>query len=321
MGLKLRGRLIPALVRHQADGPMMMITLTIDPQHFDYDPEKAYRYCRDKAGLMGRFHRHLRKRVKLANCHYFWVLEFQRNGMPHWHMLLFADRVEHEAIQDAWNQFCPVPVKEARVGFGAVKFSKLQFASAEHAGNYACKYLIQKPKNGYPDWVLDYEGGQIQLFNVSKGFWSTVEDTEIATGQTETAEETKVERKKACTQGTIRERLARCKKAACVFELIEDDKGEVTGRRWLGGCFWTFDEMRRIYGNGVSPKADAFEVERALVANVLRSIDFDGTMASDAICPEPEPVFEWQETFEEDDAGTLCEAYDACDWETSERVF
>jgi hypothetical protein len=38
--------------------------------------------------------------------------------------------------------------------FGSVNFRKRKFSTPEHAVNYAVKYMLKQPEQGFPDWVL-----------------------------------------------------------------------------------------------------------------------------------------------------------------------
>ena len=60
---------------------------------------------------------------------------------------------------EIWNRFGTAndgTPKNPATGF--VWFSAPKFKTPEHAANYACKYIIKPPAEGWPDWVLDYVG-------------------------------------------------------------------------------------------------------------------------------------------------------------------
>src|SRR5690606_12943327 len=105
-----------------------------------------------------------------------------KNGWPHWHVLLDADFVSIEVIQDRWDCFRPEgagPLKAGHPGFGWVWVShgkggrKGEFQSSEHAANYALKYVLKHPKHGFPAWVLDSRG-EVKRYWPSKGFYDCV---------------------------------------------------------------------------------------------------------------------------------------------------
>jgi len=168
LGRRLRTRLTRAV--RQWSG-VIMWTLTVDPELFD-SPADAMRYLRENR-CIARLVRELRRKGLLADTQWFSVTEFHRNGWPHFHLLVEAKFIPIEDVKVIWNRFRPEwagPVEAGRPGFGALRFSAPKFASAEHAANYACKYLTKMPRDGFPDWVLDGED-RFHRYNVSRGFW------------------------------------------------------------------------------------------------------------------------------------------------------
>ena len=45
-----------------------------------------------------------------------------------------------------------------------------KFSSKAHAANYATKYLIKAPEEGWPEWVMWFDG-QIHRYSTSRGFF------------------------------------------------------------------------------------------------------------------------------------------------------
>ena len=90
---------------------------------------------------------------------YVLVLELQKNGWPHYHLLVESNYVPHAELAKRW-------------GIGHVWFSKAEFADAGHAVNYVTKYITKTAKDEdefwFPDWVLDY-GGNFRRFSTSRG--------------------------------------------------------------------------------------------------------------------------------------------------------
>src|SRR5688572_8184738 len=84
-GLKLRERLIPILETFTG---LMMWTFTVDPTLFA-SPGDAFDYVRAKR-CISNVMRQLRRRGFLHSARYFVVIEWQGNGMPHWHLLADA---------------------------------------------------------------------------------------------------------------------------------------------------------------------------------------------------------------------------------------
>lgn len=79
------------------------------------------------------------------------VLEFQKNGNPHWHVLfdrggLPGGRMEYHEAWRLWRDLWQV---------GMLQDTGLCFKNAAHAINYVTKYLTDQPDHGYPSWLLE----------------------------------------------------------------------------------------------------------------------------------------------------------------------
>ena len=109
-GLDVRKQLIEVLRTFKG---IFMVTLTLDPSLFDGDPLRAFEYVKGKKGsgntqhLIGELVRTLEKRGCLHSRRFFCVLECQKNGFPHWHLLLDASYIPVETIRDRWDTFRP----------------------------------------------------------------------------------------------------------------------------------------------------------------------------------------------------------------------
>lgn len=170
-GYALRAELVPIL---ESFTGLLLITLTVDPTLFN-SPLDALMYIREKTCigvLMQKLHRagHLHTR------RYFNILEFQKNGHPHYHMLLDASFIPKNILQQSWDSFRPthLPQPEGkRPGFGATWISVGNFeGGAIHAARYATKYLVKIPDHGFPDWVLQLgESIRVPRYSCSKKFW------------------------------------------------------------------------------------------------------------------------------------------------------
>jgi hypothetical protein len=149
---------------------MLMLTLTVDPKLFS-NPEEAYRYVRRKR-CVAELVRALLKAGFLYSRRFFYVVEWQKNTeMAHFHLLVEADFIPFHTLAALWARFRPVsagPPQGDAPAFGHVHISKVKFLGPEHAANYACKYLTKLPEQGFPQWVLNFEG-QIRMFATSRG--------------------------------------------------------------------------------------------------------------------------------------------------------
>lgn len=173
LGVKLRERVRDQIADWKA---VLLVTLTVDPTLFGGSQE-AYERVRERRGI-SRLVRSLLKTGHLSTGRYFVAIEFQANGMPHWHLLLEASFVPVERVQELWDLNRPEgagPVQPNRPGFGFVWMSKSDFKSMDHAANYVTKYCLKHPEKGYPDWVLDFEG-RVPKYSTSRGFFADDEE-------------------------------------------------------------------------------------------------------------------------------------------------
>ena len=105
---------------------------------------------------------------------YVWVLEFQQNGNPHWHVLfdradLPGGFVDYKRAWSFWRDLWKI---------GGVFFSEDQrraCRSVRHAIHYITKYLTKQSRNGYPDWVWE-SGRNIRFVSCCRDFGRLVAD-------------------------------------------------------------------------------------------------------------------------------------------------
>ena len=152
--VKWRERLRPQVGQWES---VMMLTLTIDQTKFD-GPREAYEYVGKKRKISELIRKLHRDKVLITK-RFTATLEFQKNGWPHWHLLVESRFVPKHDLQETW-------------GLGNCHFSKRDFVDSSHAVNYATKYITKTSKEGdefwFPDWVLDYPGN-IRRFSTSRG--------------------------------------------------------------------------------------------------------------------------------------------------------
>jgi hypothetical protein len=100
------------------------------------------------------FSRFVRKLA--AHCgivRYFWKLELQENGWPHWHFCFQLERGSRLPFPDE---------------LGAWPFGMTKVETIRGDGSYLLKY-VQKDVGPLPDWVQDFSK-RIRWFGTSKGF-------------------------------------------------------------------------------------------------------------------------------------------------------
>lgn len=243
LGAKLRDRLIPRLMLFRR---IMMLTVTIDPLLFS-SPQAAFEYVRDNK-LIARLVRRLFNLGHLRSRHYFSVVEWQRGTeQPHWHILVDADYVPYSVLQSVWDSFRPCdagPIGPGRPGLGWTNYQRRDFAGgAEHAANYASKYLRKYPEHGFPSWVLD-STRRIRRYQTSHGFWNSPRVESEPTGKTRELEEV-----------SYSERVSRCGNAVNLFiceEFVDAETGEVSVRRhWADSVtIWPDSSLSSLVAEG-----------------------------------------------------------------------
>lgn len=216
LGRDLRGRLVEVLGTYQG---VYTLTLTVDPENFPDDPEGAFRYVL-KRRCIAKLVEQLHKLGHLHSRRYFVVVEWQRNGYPHWHVVLDATFIPFVVITATWDRFRPSwlgPPVGRRPPMGSSRFTKKFAGGADaglHAARYVAKYLTKHPADGYPDWVLgaDY---RIRRYSTSRGFWGAAGEPEPAVEDDE-GEEGERER----VPQTIRQRVESCQQFCNVFRVV-----------------------------------------------------------------------------------------------------
>lgn len=121
----------------------LFVTLTLDRELFDHDPEAGYLAGKDR---MRRFFEYL-KRHGYEFPRWVWKLEFHPESpdWTHWHLLLDSRRfIPWELIKRAW-------------ALGAVDVDRIENAGhGEAIGQYEFKYVF-KEGMGPPKWLLKYK--------------------------------------------------------------------------------------------------------------------------------------------------------------------
>ena len=128
------------------------LTLTVDPLKFE-NSESAYFHIKER---MRYFIRSLKQTFEIDSLNYVWKLEFQKNGFPHWHMLL--DYKQPLCVQTIYNLW----------GYGGVKIIRCK---DKHLP-YTFKY-IAKEASELPSWFL--KQNRPRVFQ-SSGFFPRMEN-------------------------------------------------------------------------------------------------------------------------------------------------
>lgn len=210
-GFNLRSRLQVAI---RLFSGVQLWTLTVNPHLFD-SPLAAYARVKTKRAI-SRWVDDLYRKGYLYSKKYFYVMECQENGYPHWHIVLDTRHVPHAYAWKRWN----IRGHGVDENFGFVWFSKGVHSSGKngtfedgfHCANYMLKYVTKPPKNGWPRWVTDYLG-KIQRCRVSNILSGLMRVRDAAEGKEKDAPIRGAYEIKA----TVKLRIAQCGKSANVF--------------------------------------------------------------------------------------------------------
>lgn len=182
-GLAVRDRLVTEL--HGMKCPYQIV-VTVNRDLFPAGPESAYQWVQQVHAL-SEFIKRLRRGGWLRDGRYFAVLEFQmkkdREGWPHWHVVVDSTFIPFFEIADAWAAAGWGGSKgkarwgvrpETRIGegvkptFGGVRFTLK--GSVRGIVRYLTGYLVKQPAEGLPEWVMDTTL-QLRRWRSSQNFW------------------------------------------------------------------------------------------------------------------------------------------------------
>ena len=112
------------------------VTLTVDPLKFKSE-QSAYEHIKTR---MRYFIRSLKSFLNISELQYAWKLEFQENGMPHWHMLINYKRpICVQTLTKLWS-------------YGRVDIKRCKDKVFPYTFKYATKSI-----DGLPTWFLEYK--------------------------------------------------------------------------------------------------------------------------------------------------------------------
>ncbi len=224
-GRKVRSRMIGASdkFRHPA-----LFTLTLKPSQFEDDPERAYLTI-----TQGRYIARLMKHLGVKR--YVWVLEFQKSGWPHWHLLIDKPRnfVDLKRAWELWGW--------NRDGWklGGIDLGKRKAKDGRHAILYITKYLVKYPDHGFPDWLLDLNR-RVRWVHASRAVGRIVSDRERTVPDVEAAadaaEAEREQAEEAAESLPVKHRSLRVRQSTCgqqvnfFREFIDSRTGEVSLR-------------------------------------------------------------------------------------------
>lgn len=139
------------------------VTLTVDPIKFK-SAQSAYEYIKQR---MRYFIRDLKSFLDLKDLNYAWKLEFQENGMPHWHLLIdYRKPINVHELTRIWKH-------------GRLDIQRCTDKEFPYTFKYCTKSI-----EGLPRWFLKYN--RPRLFQSSGIFtqkandpdWSVSEEKE-----------------------------------------------------------------------------------------------------------------------------------------------
>jgi hypothetical protein len=204
-----------------------MVTLTIDPKQFA-SPLEAFQYV-GKHRCVSLFVRDLKRAGVAMSDRWFSILEFQENGMPHYHVLLESSWIDHKVAKRCWDK--QGPLRPAM--FGYLRLSKHFYGDVTHAVRYACKYVIKAARHPMPAWAGDLI--VLRRHSHSHGLIPT-EDDRKSSGGVET--DRKIQ--------SISKRLASCGDPEKRLWEVLDKRGFVIDRRVRHPGAWLDAAIRDV---------------------------------------------------------------------------
>ena len=134
---------------------VLMLTLTVERKE---NPKDAYEKAQ-KDRAVSELIRALHRNKFLLSKRFFYVIEFHKDGYPHWHVIVESGFIPHSELKKRWAR--------GHVWISAGPRNKSEsFSSPDHAMNYVTKYLTKSEP--FPKWVMEYEGN-MRRFSTSRG--------------------------------------------------------------------------------------------------------------------------------------------------------
>lgn len=240
--VKLREKLRPVV---ESWSSPQMLTLTV-ARDFAENGEVAYEECQ-RLRKVSELVRSLEKKGMIRKGRMFYVIEFHRDGFPHWHLLVDSVFVEYEYLKKRW-------------GVGHVWISNnTKFKSKSHAVHYVTKY-VGKIENELPDWVLDYRGN-IRRFSAARGLFGITKRPKKKPSSAMCGRRKRVRK-------TPRDRTKVCGVNSCLFK-VSAGSGKLVFQRNLNLPYWlvrdlTLEEIEMAKDNEMFPKSAIDEFLKAM---------------------------------------------------------
>jgi hypothetical protein len=162
---------------------ILMFTLTIDPQLFG-SPREAYQYLRENrciSEIMRLIRDSRHPGIRIHSTRYVYVLEFQENGYPHYHVLLDASWIPVDELLRIWSTFRPRPagpVADGHPPFGWVFVKKHPYetTASPQAIRDALNYVTEAQPESIPNWVLDMgtDDSRVAMHGTSRNFFPKI---------------------------------------------------------------------------------------------------------------------------------------------------
>ena len=245
-GLELRKALQNEITSFKS---VMFLTLTVDPKQFK-SAQEAYEFVHQNR-CVSRLMRALSKAGYLHSKRWFSVLEFQKNGNPHWHLIVDSSFVPKSALQGIWDRMSRTKT------MGYVRFDRTKmFADKAHAANYVTKYVIKSPDE-WPEWVRNYRK-RIRRYSTSRGLL----------GLTKRKPPAEKKRTRKMTFRTIAERVSRCKTTTVLIAKVVKQVGAelVVKKRFVAKIQKHWDDVKSYLGEKIG---NSFHLSRSESGSVL----------------------------------------------------
>lgn len=222
---------------------VLMLTLTVTRE---VGAKEAYEMVQRQRGV-AELMKKLRRRSLVMSSKFFYVIEFHRDGWPHWHVIVESRFIDKHDLQKMWGR--------GNVWVSAGPRGKGQsFESNMHAVNYVTKYLTaaEGEKQPFPDWVMDYRGN-MRRFATSRGLMGDPKKKPPPKSDGEKRERVRM---------TPRERVKACGKRTNLLTVLKSSRG-ATKYVFVGSVDQEYDErfsdMSHVEIIGLQKRRQALE--------------------------------------------------------------
>ncbi len=253
---------------------VMMLSLTIDRRLFE-TPDEAYEWVVSKKKL-SRLVGELSARGQLTDRRYFAVMEPQKDGWPHFHLLLNARFIDQAVVRQILRRWVP-PCQRSEAWENGDEVLGHSWLNRKpiHA---AAEYLSKAPDHPAPAWILKRGGDsrRIRFTFASQGFKKSVAGDNTAPDESNQGPPRRPRASRGPAAGrTYGERLDLCRHEVSLFEPVPvkiNDNLEFTRDRFVATLRLT-EKQAVILAQLTQRTAKGFRIDFDKVDNLIQELE------------------------------------------------